>query len=92
MPPIGAPGLVINPASQPNAPHPQVKPNDVSGSIQPHSAGLMSSVQAPSGHSFTPLVATSGLLLSLLEMKGIRHVDTERQRVHLSAKHRMCAR
>jgi len=40
---------------------------------------------AGSGHSFTPVVATSGLLLSLSEMKGIRHVDTERKRVTASA-------
>lgn len=40
---------------------------------------------AGSGHSFTPIVATGGLLLSLAGMAGIRAVDTERQRVTVSA-------
>ncbi|MHB1302617.1 MAG: D-arabinono-1,4-lactone oxidase [Acidiphilium sp.] len=40
---------------------------------------------AGSGHSFTPIVATGGLLLTLAGMTGIRAVDTERQRVTVSA-------
>lgn len=40
---------------------------------------------AGSGHSFTPIVATGGLLLTLAGMTGIRAVDTECQRVTVSA-------
>jgi FAD/FMN-containing dehydrogenase len=40
---------------------------------------------AGSGHSFTPIVATGGLLLTLAGMTGIRAIDTERQRVTVSA-------
>jgi len=36
---------------------------------------------AGSGHSFTPVVLTSGLLLSLSEMKGVIHTDLSRKRV-----------
>jgi FAD/FMN-containing dehydrogenase len=40
---------------------------------------------AGSGHSFTPVVATSGLLLSLTAMRGIVRVDQERKRVEVRA-------
>jgi FAD/FMN-containing dehydrogenase len=36
---------------------------------------------AGSGHSFTPIVATSGLLLSLKNMQGLVSVDLDRKRV-----------
>ena len=36
---------------------------------------------AGSGHSFTPVVATSGLLLSLKNMQGLVRVDLDRKRV-----------
>ena len=36
---------------------------------------------AGSGHSFTPVVATSGLLLSLKNMQGVLGVDAARKRV-----------
>lgn len=38
-----------------------------------------------SGHSFTPIVATSGLLLSLQDYQGITHVDQQRKRVSVKA-------
>ena len=38
-----------------------------------------------SGHSFTPVAITSGLLLSLSQMKGVRHIDREARRVSVSA-------
>lgn len=40
---------------------------------------------AGSGHSFTPVVSTGGLLLSLANLTGVRHVDLERQRVTFAA-------
>src|SRR5690349_7922040 len=40
---------------------------------------------AGSGHSFTPVVATSGLLLSLQDYQGITHVDQQRKRVSVKA-------
>ena len=40
---------------------------------------------AGSGHSFTPIVATSGLLLSLQDYQGITHVDQQRKRVSVKA-------
>jgi FAD/FMN-containing dehydrogenase len=40
---------------------------------------------AGSGHSFTPVVATSGLLLSLSQMQGVIGVDRERKRVTVRA-------
>ncbi len=40
---------------------------------------------AGSGHSFTPVVATSGLLLTLSGMKGIKGIDTQRKRVTAAA-------
>ncbi len=40
---------------------------------------------AGSGHSFTPVVGTGGLLLSLANLTGVRHVDLERQRVTVAA-------
>jgi FAD/FMN-containing dehydrogenase len=40
---------------------------------------------AGSGHSFTPVVATSGLLLSLAKMRGIAKVDHARKRVTVRA-------
>jgi FAD-linked oxidoreductase len=40
---------------------------------------------AGSGHSFTPIVATSGLLLSLAKMQGIVAVDQARKRVTVRA-------
>ena len=36
---------------------------------------------AGAGHSFTPVVATDGLLLDLSALRGIRAVDAERRRV-----------
>src|SRR5258708_31767619 len=36
---------------------------------------------AGSGHSFTPVVATSGLLLSLKNMQGVIGADLDRKRV-----------
>lgn len=38
-----------------------------------------------SGHSFTPVVGTGGILLSLAGMKGVQHVDTARKRVTVAA-------
>lgn len=40
---------------------------------------------AGSGHSFTPVVGTSGLLLTLSQMKGVRHIDKEKRRVTAAA-------
>src|SRR5271156_2435234 len=40
---------------------------------------------AGSGHSFTPLVATSGLLLSLKNMQGLVSADLDRKRVVVRA-------
>jgi len=40
---------------------------------------------AGSGHSFTPVVGTGGLLLSLGTMAGIRNIDMEKQRVTVAA-------
>lgn len=40
---------------------------------------------AGSGHSFTPVVATSGLLLSLQDYQGITHVDQQRKLVSVKA-------
>ncbi|MCU4161964.1 FAD-binding protein [Acidiphilium sp. AL] len=40
---------------------------------------------AGSGHSFTPVVATGGLLLTLANMTGIRAIDPDCQRVTVSA-------
>jgi FAD/FMN-containing dehydrogenase len=40
---------------------------------------------AGSGHSFTPVVATSGLLLSLKNMQGVIGVDHARKRVTVAA-------
>jgi hypothetical protein len=40
---------------------------------------------AGSGHSFTPVVATSGLLLSLKAMQGIASVDQTRKQVEVRA-------
>lgn len=40
---------------------------------------------AGSGHSFTPVVATSGLLLSLQDYQGITGVDERRKRVSVQA-------
>ena len=40
---------------------------------------------AGSGHSFTPVVATSGLLLSLQDYQGIVDVDEARKRVTVKA-------
>ena len=40
---------------------------------------------AGSGHSFTPVVATSGLLLSLKNMQGLVSADLERKRVVVRA-------
>ncbi len=40
---------------------------------------------AGSGHSFTPVVATSGLLLSLMSMQGLVSADVDRKRVVVRA-------
>ena len=40
---------------------------------------------ASSGHSFTPIVATSGLLLSLTNMQGLVSADLDRKRVVVRA-------
>lgn len=40
---------------------------------------------AGSGHSFTPVVATSGLLMSLQNYQGITHIDQQRKRVSVKA-------
>ena len=40
---------------------------------------------AGSGHSFTPVVATSGLLLSLKNLQGLASVDAKRKRVVVRA-------
>jgi len=40
---------------------------------------------AGSGHSFTPVVGTGGLLLSLAQMQGVSHVDTAQKRVTVAA-------
>src|SRR5882672_4506195 len=40
---------------------------------------------AGSGHSFTPVVATSGLLLSLKNMQGLVSADLDRKRVVVRA-------
>jgi FAD/FMN-containing dehydrogenase len=40
---------------------------------------------AGSGHSFTPVVATSGLLLSLKNMHGVAHADLDRKRIVVRA-------
>ena len=40
---------------------------------------------AGSGHSFTPIVATSGLLLSLTNMQGLVRADLHRKRVVVRA-------
>ncbi|MDO5630236.1 MAG: D-arabinono-1,4-lactone oxidase [Paracoccus sp. (in: a-proteobacteria)] len=40
---------------------------------------------AGSGHSFTPVALTSGLHLTLANMKGVKHIDHEKRRVTASA-------
>lgn len=40
---------------------------------------------AGSGHSFTPVVGTGGLLLSLADMRGVRHIDHVRKQVRVAA-------
>lgn len=40
---------------------------------------------AGSGHSFTPIVQTSGLLLSMGSLKGIHHIDQSKKRVTVAA-------
>ena len=40
---------------------------------------------AGSGHSFTPVVGTGGLLLSLAQMQGVSHVDPAQKRVTVAA-------
>jgi FAD-linked oxidoreductase len=40
---------------------------------------------AGSGHSFTPVVGTGGLLLSLANLRGIQSVDRDRKRVTIGA-------
>jgi FAD/FMN-containing dehydrogenase len=44
---------------------------------------------AGSGHSFTPVVVTSGLLLSLKNMQGLVSADLDRKRVVVRAGTRM---
>jgi FAD/FMN-containing dehydrogenase len=38
-----------------------------------------------SGHSFTPVVGTSGLLLSLAELGGVRRIDTANKQIEVAA-------
>ena len=38
-----------------------------------------------SGHSFTPVVATAGLLVSLAEMKGVRGIDRDKKQIEVAA-------
>ncbi len=40
---------------------------------------------AGSGHSFTPVALTSGLHLTLSNMKGVRHIDHDMRRVTAAA-------
>jgi FAD/FMN-containing dehydrogenase len=40
---------------------------------------------AGSGHSFTPVVGTGGLLLSLAQMQGVSHVDHMKKKVTVAA-------
>lgn len=40
---------------------------------------------AGSGHSFTPVVGTGGLLLSLAQMQGVSHVDHAKKKVTVAA-------
>lgn len=40
---------------------------------------------AGSGHSFTPVVGTGGLLLSLANLRGIRGVDFEKKQIRVAA-------
>jgi len=40
---------------------------------------------AGSGHSFTPVVGTGGLLLSLAGMRGVKHVDMDKKQVRVAA-------
>jgi FAD/FMN-containing dehydrogenase len=40
---------------------------------------------AGAGHSFTPVVGTSGLLLSLVNLNGLEKVDRERQQIKVRA-------
>ena len=40
---------------------------------------------AGSGHSFTPVVGTGGLLLSLAELRGVHAVDMEKKQVRVAA-------
>ncbi len=40
---------------------------------------------AGSSHSFTPVVGTGGLMLSLAEMRGVRSVDRDRRQVTVAA-------
>src|SRR5690625_2983673 len=40
---------------------------------------------AGSGHSFTPVALTSGLLLNLSHLKGVRNIDTAKKRVTVAA-------
>jgi FAD/FMN-containing dehydrogenase len=40
---------------------------------------------AGSGHSFTPVVGTSGVLLSLADLRGVQSIDTKRKQVTVAA-------
>jgi FAD-linked oxidoreductase len=40
---------------------------------------------AGSGHSFTPVVGTGGLLMSLAELRGVRHVDHSIKQISVAA-------
>jgi FAD/FMN-containing dehydrogenase len=55
---------------------------DETAAVVAHAAGRGLRVRvAAAGHSFTPVVATEGLLLDLRSLGGIRSIDAERRRV-----------
>src|ERR1700727_1657201 len=59
--------------------------NELAALVHEASRQNLSIRVAGSGHSFTPVVATSGLLLTLKNMQGLVSVDVERKRVVVRA-------
>jgi len=59
--------------------------NELAALVREASLQNLSIRVAGSGHSFTPIVATSGLLLSLTNMQGLVSADLDRKRVVVRA-------
>jgi len=59
--------------------------DELAAIVRDASRQSLSTRVAGSGHSFTPIVATSGLLLSLKYMQGLVSADLDRKRVVVRA-------